>query len=145
MSQVKLLKRAAHERKEFKDKLEVMEKELEEAKKLVIHVSNEVECDECVVHVTNFYELQSKYAVWLNDNDELKARSSLLGAYKSCSGMQSELAKKNAKILALEKASSDSTIVECACCDSLVLEFESCRRDTERQHIPSVHLEFSVL
>jgi hypothetical protein len=45
MSQDKLLKCAAHERKEFKDKLEVVEKELEEAKKLVVHVSDEVECD----------------------------------------------------------------------------------------------------
>jgi hypothetical protein len=39
MSQDKLLKRAARERKEFKDKLKVVEKELEEAKKLVVHVS----------------------------------------------------------------------------------------------------------
>jgi hypothetical protein len=39
MSQDKLLKCAAHERKEFKDKLEVMETELEEVKKLVVHVS----------------------------------------------------------------------------------------------------------
>jgi hypothetical protein len=57
MSQDKLLKHDAHERKEFKDKLEVVEKELEEAKKLVIHVSDEVECDECAVHMTNFSEL----------------------------------------------------------------------------------------
>jgi hypothetical protein len=57
MSQDKLLKRAARERKEFKDKLEVVEKELEEAKKLVVHVSDEVECDECAVHMTNFSEL----------------------------------------------------------------------------------------
>jgi hypothetical protein len=140
MSQVKLLKRATHERKEFKDKLEVMEKELEEAKKLVIHVSDEVECDECDVHVTNFYELQSKYVVLLNDNDELKARSSLLGAYKSCLGLQSELAEKNAKILALEKASSGSTVVECARCKSLVLEFESCRRDKMRSEKDNTYL-----
>jgi hypothetical protein len=56
MSQDKLLKRAARERKEFKDKLEIVE-ELEEAKKLVVHVSNEVECDECAIHMTNFSEL----------------------------------------------------------------------------------------
>jgi hypothetical protein len=60
MCQDKLLKRATREWKEFKDKLEVMEKELEEAKKLVVHVSDEVSCDECVVHMTNFSELQSK-------------------------------------------------------------------------------------
>jgi hypothetical protein len=127
MSQDKLLKCAARERKEFKDKLEVMEKELKEAKKLVVHVSDEVECDECAVHMTNFSKLQSKYDVLLDENDELNARSSLLGACKSCLGLQSELAEKNAKILALEKASSDSTVVECACYESLVLEIESCR------------------
>jgi hypothetical protein len=121
MSQDKLLKRVSRERKEFKDKLEVVEKELEEAKKLVVHVSDEVECDECVVHMTNFSELQSKYATLLDENDELKARSSLLDACKSCSGLQSELAEKNVKILALEKASSDSTVVECARCESLSL------------------------
>jgi hypothetical protein len=77
MSQDKLPKRAAHEKKEFKDKLEVVEKELEEAKKLVVHVSDEVECEECVVHMTNFSELQSKYAILLDENDELKARSRL--------------------------------------------------------------------
>jgi hypothetical protein len=57
MSQDKLLKCATHEKKEFKDKLEVMEKELEEAKKLVVHVSDEVECDECAIHMTNFSKL----------------------------------------------------------------------------------------
>jgi hypothetical protein len=36
MSQDKLLKCTARERKEFKDKVEVVEKELEEAKKLVV-------------------------------------------------------------------------------------------------------------
>jgi hypothetical protein len=87
MSQDKLLKRAARERKEFKDKLEVMEKKLEKAKKFVVHVSDEVECDECVVHMTNFSELQSKYAALLDENDGLKARSSLLGACKSCLGL----------------------------------------------------------
>jgi hypothetical protein len=86
MSQDKLLKRAARERKELKDKLEVVEKELEKAKKLVIHVFDEVECDECSVHMTNFFELQSKYAALLDENDELKARSSLLGVCNSCSG-----------------------------------------------------------
>jgi hypothetical protein len=87
ISQDKLLKRAARERKEFKDKLEIVQKELEESKKLVVHVSDEVECDECVVHMTNFSELQSKYAALFDENDELKARSSLLGVCKSCSGL----------------------------------------------------------
>jgi hypothetical protein len=44
--------------------------------------------------------------------------------------LQSELAEKNAKIFALEKASSDSTdVAKCAHCESLVLELESCRHD----------------
>jgi hypothetical protein len=123
MSQDKLLKCAARERKEFKDKLKVVDKELEEAKKLVVHVFDEVECIECAIHMTNFSELQSKYVILLDENDELKAKSSLLGACTSCSGLQSELVEKNAKILTLEKASLNSTIVECACCESLVLEF----------------------
>jgi hypothetical protein len=54
MSQNRLLKRAAHERKEFKNKLEVVEKELEEAKKLIVHVSDEVEFDECAIYMTIF-------------------------------------------------------------------------------------------
>jgi GTPase involved in cell partitioning and DNA repair len=140
MTQDKLLKCAACERKEFKDKLEVVEKELEEAKKLVVDVSNEVDCDECDVHMTNFSKLQSKYAALLDENDELKARSSLLGACKSYLGLQSELAEKNAKILALEKASSDITVVECACCESLVLELESCRHNKMRSEEDNTYL-----
>jgi hypothetical protein len=140
MSQDKLLKRAARERKEFKDKLEVVEKELKKAKKLVVHVSDEVECDECVVYMTNFSKLQSKYATLLDENDKLKGRSSLLGAYKSCSSLQSELAEKNAKILALEKASSNSMVIECARCESLVLELDSCRRDKMRSKEANTYL-----
>jgi hypothetical protein len=144
MSQDKLLKHDARERKEFKDKLEVVEKELGEAKKLVIHVSDEVECDECAVYMTNFLELQSKYVVLLDKNDELKARSSLLGACKSCSGLQSELAEKNTKILALEKASLDSTVVECARCESLVLKLESCRCDKMRSEEDNTYLRSTL-
>jgi len=69
-SQDKLLKRAAHERKEFKDKLEIMLKELEEAKKLAVVVSDEVECDECAVLMPKLTDLQSKYVVLLDENDE---------------------------------------------------------------------------
>jgi hypothetical protein len=140
MSQDKLLKCAARERKEFKDKLEVV-KELEEAKKLVVQVSDEVECDECAVHMTNFSKLQSKYAALLDENNELKARSSLLGACMSCLGLQSELVEKNAKILALEKTSSDSMVVECARCESLVLELESCRQDKMRSEEDNTYLQ----
>jgi hypothetical protein len=57
VSQDKLLKCVARERKEFKDKLEITLKELEEAKKVVVVVSDEVECDECVVHMSNLTDL----------------------------------------------------------------------------------------
>ena len=96
-SQDKLLKRAARERKEFKGKLEIALKELEEAKKLTVVVSDEVECDEYAVHMSNLTDLQSKYVALLDENDELKFRSGLLGACKSCLGLQSELAEKVAR------------------------------------------------
>ena len=126
-SQDKLLKRAARERKEFKDKLEIALKELEEAKKLAVVVSDEVECDECAVHMSNLTNLQSKYVALLDENDELKSRSGLLGACKSCLGLQFEMAEKVARISLLEKASFDSTASRCARCEGLELELESYR------------------
>ena len=107
-------------------------KELEEAKELAVVVSDEVECDECAVHMSNLTDLQSKYVALLDENDELKSRSGLLGACKSCSGLQSELAEKVARISLLEKASSDSTATKCAHCESLELEIESYRHDKMR-------------
>ena len=92
-----MLKHAAHERKEFKDKLETALKELEEAKKVAVVVSDEVECDECAVHMSSLTSLQSKYVALLDKNDELKSRSSLLGVCKSYSSLQSELAEKVAR------------------------------------------------
>ena len=53
LSQDKLLKRTAHERKEYKDKLEVALKELEFAKSVVV-VSDGAEYDACAVHMSNF-------------------------------------------------------------------------------------------
>jgi hypothetical protein len=132
VSQDKLLKRAARERKEFKDKLEIALKELEEAKKIVVVVSDEVECDECAVHMSNLIDLQSKYVALLDENGELKSRSGLLGACKSCSGLQSELAEKVARISLLDKACSDSTAAKCARCEGLELELESYRHDKMR-------------
>jgi hypothetical protein len=84
VSQDKLLKRATRERKEFKDKVEITLKELEEAKKVVVVVSDEVKCYECTVHMSNLTDLQSKYVALLDENDELKSRSGLLDACKSC-------------------------------------------------------------
>ena len=66
LSQDKLLKRAAHDRKEYKDKLEVALKELEFAKSVVV-VSKEAECDACATHMSNFATLQSKYASPLDE------------------------------------------------------------------------------
>jgi hypothetical protein len=94
--------------------------------------------------MTNLSELQSKYAILLDENDELKSRSSLLGACKSCSGLQYELAEKVARISLLEKASSDSTVVECARCESLVLELKSCRHDKMRTEEDNTYL-WSIL
>ena len=128
MSQDKLLKRAARERKEFKDQLEVALKELELAKSGVV-VSEEEECDECAIHMSNLSDLQSKYAVLLDECDELKSRSGLLGACKSCSGLQSELAEKVAKLAEFEKANLDCITTTCVRCEALVLELESCRHD----------------
>ena len=56
LSQEKLLKHAAHDRKEYKDKLEVALKELKVAKSAIV-VSDEAECDSCVVHMSNFATL----------------------------------------------------------------------------------------
>ena len=139
--QDKLLKRAARERKEYKDKLEIALKDLEEAKKLAMVVSNEVECDECAIHMSSLASLQSKYASLLDENDELKSRSSLLGACKSYSGLQSKLAKKVARISLLEKASLDSTTAKCARCESLVLELESYRQDKMRTEEDNTNLQ----
>jgi hypothetical protein len=145
MSQDKLLKCAARERKEFKNKLEIALNELEEAKKLAVVVLDEVECDECAIHMSNLTNLKSKYVALLDENDELKSRSGLLGACKSCSSLQSELAGKNAKISALEKASSYSTdVAKCACCESLVLELESCRHDKIRTKVGNTYI-WSIL
>jgi stalled ribosome rescue protein Dom34 len=80
--------------KEFKDKLKIALKELEAAKKCAVVVSDEVECNECTIHMSSLASLQSKYASFLDKNDELKSRSSLLGACKSYSSLQSELAEK---------------------------------------------------
>jgi hypothetical protein len=55
-------------------------------------LSNETKCDECA----------------LDERDELRSRSSLLGACQTCLGLQTKLAEKNARIALLEKASSVS-------------------------------------
>ena len=143
-SEDKLLKHAARERKEFKDKLEIALKELEEAKKLTVVVSDEVECDEYAVHMSNLTDLQFKYVALLDENDELKSRSGLLGACKFCLGLQSELAEKVSRIFLLEKDSSDSTAARCARCEGFELELESCRHDKMRTEEDNTYL-WSIL
>jgi Fe-S cluster biogenesis protein NfuA len=124
INQDKLLKRAARESNDFKAKLEIALREFEFAKAVVV-VSDETECEACAIHMTNLSNLQTKYASLLDENDELKSRPVLLGACKSCSGLQSKLAQKNVRIFALEKASLDSTAARCARCEGLELEIES--------------------
>ena len=80
--------------------------------------------------MSNFSGLQTKYATLLDE----------LGACKSCSGLQSELAEKNAKICDLEKASLDSIAAKCARCESLVLEHESCRHNKMRSEEDNTYL-----
>ena len=69
-NQDKLLRLAARERKEYIAKLEVALKELEVAKSAVV-VSDEVECDTCAIHMSNFASLQTKYASLLDKLDEI--------------------------------------------------------------------------
>ena len=107
-------------------------------------MSDEVECDECAIHMSSLTSLHSKYVALLDENDELKSRSGLLGACKSCLGLQSELAEKVARISLLEKASSDSTAASCACYEGLELELEFCRHDKMRTEEDNTNL-WSIL
>jgi hypothetical protein len=132
MSQDKLLKCTIRERKEYKDKLEIVLKELEAAKKCALVVSNEVECNQCAVHMSSLTSLQSMYVALLDENDKLKSRSGLLGVCKSCSDLQSELVEKVARISLIEKAISDITAAKCVHYEGLELEIESCRHDKMR-------------
>jgi hypothetical protein len=69
-----------------------VQEELDEAKKLAVVVLDEVECNGCAIHMSNLTDLETKYVALLDENDELKSRSGLLGVCKSCSDLQSELA-----------------------------------------------------
>lgn len=93
-SQDKLLRRAARDRKEVRDKVVSLEKELETARASLVVVTDETECDACVIYMSTITTLQSKYSSVLDEHDELKSRSSLLGACQSCPGLQSELVEK---------------------------------------------------
>jgi hypothetical protein len=106
-SQDKFLRQAARERREFGSKYESTLRELESARASVV-VSNETECDECALHMSNITTLQTKYSTLLDERDELRFRSILLGACTLCPSLQSELAERDTRIALLEKASSVS-------------------------------------
>jgi chromosome segregation ATPase len=121
-SQDKLLRQAAREWREFRSKYESTLRELESARASV-EVSDETECDECTLHMSNITTLQTKYS-----------RSILLGACTICPGLQSELAERDARIALLEKASSVSApaLAQCALCEGLQSALESFRHDKTR-------------
>jgi hypothetical protein len=82
-SQDRLLRKAAHERREFRSKYESMLKELESARASVV-VFDKTECDECALYMSNITTLQTKYSTFLDECDELRSRSNLLGACIVC-------------------------------------------------------------
>jgi hypothetical protein len=106
-SQDKLLRQAAHERREFRSRYKSTLRELESARASVV-VSDESKCDECTLHMSNITTLQTKYSTLLDERDELRSRSILLGACTVCPSLQSEIAERDSRIALLEKASSVS-------------------------------------
>jgi hypothetical protein len=90
---------------EFRSKYESTLRERESSRALVV-VSDETECDECTLQMLNITTLQTKYSILLDEHDELRSRSILLGVCTICPGLQSELAGRDARIALLEKASS---------------------------------------
>jgi hypothetical protein len=60
--------------------------------------------------MSNITTLQTKYATLLDECDELRSRSILLGACTTCPALQNELAERNARIALLEKASLVSAL-----------------------------------
>jgi hypothetical protein len=58
---------------------ESMLRELESARASIM-VSDETECDECSLHMSNITTLQIDYATLLDECDKLRSRSSLLGS-----------------------------------------------------------------
>jgi hypothetical protein len=51
----------------------------------------------------------------LDECDELRSRSSLLGVCQTCPSLQIELVEKNARITSLEKANSVSALIPTQC------------------------------
>jgi hypothetical protein len=128
-----LLRLASCERREFRSKYESTLRELESARALV-EVSDETECDECALHMSNITTLQTKYSTLLDECDELRSKSILLGVCTVCPGLQSELAERDARIALVEKASSVNAHapVRYALCEGLQSALESYRHDKTR-------------
>jgi hypothetical protein len=101
---------------------------------VLVVVSNETECDECALHMSNITTLQSKYATLLDECNELRSRSSLLSVCNACLGLQTELVERNVRIALLENASlvSAPTPMQCALCEGLQSTLESCRHENTR-------------
>jgi hypothetical protein len=86
-SQDKLPRLVAQERKHFKFKYESTLKELESVRTSVV-VSDETKCDECALHMSNITTLRTKYVTLLDEHDELRSKSRLLGMCTACPGLQ---------------------------------------------------------
>jgi hypothetical protein len=50
----------------------------------LLELLNETEFDEYVLHMSIITTMRIKYATLLDEHDELKSRSRLLGAYQTC-------------------------------------------------------------
>jgi hypothetical protein len=129
-NQDKLLRLAPRERKDFKFKYESTLRELEFDRASVV-VADKTERDECALHMSNITTLQTKYTTLLDERDKLRSRYSLLGACTVCPGLQTELVERVATIALLEKSRSVSTLApaQCALCEGLQFDLESCRHD----------------
>jgi hypothetical protein len=57
-------------------------------------VYDETECDECALHISNNISLQTKYATLLDECDELRSRSILIGVCTTCPSLQTELVER---------------------------------------------------
>jgi hypothetical protein len=71
--------------------------------------------------MSNITTLLTKYVTLLDERDELRSRSSPLGACTICPGLQIEAIEIDARIALLEKASlvSVPAPVQCALCEGL--------------------------
>ena len=79
--------------------------ELELAKDAPI-VSDVLECNECPIFKSDLASLQSKFATFVCELEEMKSRPVLLGACKICPMLRLELDEKNALIKSLGKIRS---------------------------------------